>query len=62
MSRKHEMKKHMFLDEAERHAVLMQHTEFRCPVCGGIASAIVSEGEIKAECHACCIKGYRRVK
>ena len=62
MRRKSEMRKCMLLDEAEKHVQPLKHTEFTCPICGGIASAILAEGEIKAECHACYVKSYRRVK
>ncbi len=48
------------MEEAKKVARPIIHTEFVCPCCGGIASAVVENGAVIAECHACGVKGYGR--
>lgn len=31
----------------------LKHTEFSCPVCGGVATAAMVNETIRVECHAC---------
>ena len=31
----------------------LKHTEFKCPICGGIATVCLESGSIRSECHAC---------
>lgn len=51
-------KRYMLMEEARKYAVPMKHTEFKCPCCGGIASAVIEGGVIKTECHVTEMKVY----
>lgn len=57
-SGRYSRKRYMLTDAAIAHAVPLKHTEFKCPCCGGIASAVIEEGVIKAECHVTGMKVY----
>ena len=58
-SGRYSRKRYMLMEEARKYAVpMMKHTEFKCPCCGGIASAVIEEGVIKAECHVTGTKVY----
>lgn len=57
-SGRYNRKRYMLMEEARKYAVPMKHTEFKCPCCGGIASAVIEEGVIKAECHVTGMKVY----
>ena len=57
-SGRYSRKRYMLTDAAKAHAVLLKHTEFKCPCCGGIASTVIEEGVIKAECHVTGMKVY----
>ena len=47
------------MDEAKKVARPIAHTEFVCPCCGGVASTVIENGNISAECHCCNTRGYR---
>lgn len=47
------------MDEAKKVARPIRHTEFTCPYCGGVASTVIENGNISAECHCCNTRGYR---
>lgn len=47
------------MDEAKKVARPIVHTEFVCPCCGGVASTVIENGNISAECHCCNTRGYR---
>ena len=57
-SGRYSRKRYMLTDAAREHAVPLKHTEFKCPCCGGIASAVIEQGVIKAECHVTGMKVY----
>mgnify|MGYP006995780216 CR=1 FL=1 len=53
MSRKLKTKKHMLLKKAEKYVQPLKHTEFSCPICGGVATVTATSFGTRAECHAC---------
>lgn len=50
------------MEKAKKHAKPLKHTEFKCPYCGGIASTVIENGTVAAECHSCNTRGYRRAE
>lgn len=42
--------------KAKRFVKPLVHTEFECPVCGGVASVNYLENVLRAECHACGLR------
>ena len=57
---RYEERREALLEVARKVAIPIRHTEFACPCCSGIASAVVENGAVIAECHACGVKGYGR--
>ena len=57
-SGRYSRKRYMLMEEARKYAVPLKHMEFKCPCYGGIASAVIEEGVIKAECHVTGMKVY----
>lgn len=45
--------KRLLLKAGRKHAMSLKHVEFECPVCGGVATAVVANAVLRAECHAC---------
>lgn len=41
------------MEEAKKHLAPLKFVEFKCPICGGIATVNKFMGVITAECHAC---------
>ena len=48
--------KERLMKKAKRFLKPLVHTEFNCPVCGGIASVAYIESVLRAECHACGLR------
>lgn len=47
------IRKETLLMEGLKHFTPLKHTEFICPVCGGIATIGCENQLVVTECHAC---------
>lgn len=45
--------KRSLLREGLKHRKNLVHSEFRCPICGGIATVATENFGTRVECHAC---------
>ena len=45
--------KKALLREGLKHRKNLVHSEFRCPICGGIATVATENFGTRVECHAC---------
>lgn len=56
-------KRAALLSRAKKIAKANGITEFKCPNCGGIASTVLMNGEVRTECHGLCqISAYMRIE
>lgn len=54
-------KKRRFVQAAKTAGATYKRTEFRCPICKGVASVQMSCGQLQAECHCCGISAGEMV-
>lgn len=52
--------KRSLLREGLKHRKNLVHSEFRCPICGGIATVATGNFGTRVECHACAAWGEVR--
>ena len=45
--------KKLLLREGLKHRKNLVHSEFRCPICGGIATVATENFGTRVECHTC---------
>ncbi|MDO4486071.1 MAG: hypothetical protein Q4C46_05675 [Bacillota bacterium] len=51
--------KKALLERAKREFEPLKFKEFKCPVCGGIATVSCIDGSFVTECHACGLRAGR---
>lgn len=48
-----EERRRSLMNVGRKHLNRLFHIEYKCPVCGGIATICYEDNYIVAECHAC---------
>lgn len=54
MNKKNENRKAKIMEAGKKHLQPLKHTEFKCPLCGSIATVCCEDNYIISECHGLC--------
>lgn len=52
-------KQRLLLKEGLKHLKPLKYKEFKCPICGGMASVSCFNSVVAAECHACGLRAWK---
>lgn len=51
----------LLMGVGKKHIEPLKHAEFKCPICGGIATVYVQYDTLIVECHAENLKATQRI-